>query len=238
MLHPFQRSRAASAIVLATFGCLSPLRAADAVVQKSPVTAQVTELAPLKTLVTSLGAAVADGHLYIYGGHLGSPHEYAAELQARQLLRLKLAKPTEWEIVGEGPPRTGLAMVAYGGRLYRVGGWEAKNAKGAEQDLHSTRDFARFDPKSGQWQELAPLPEARSSHDAALVGSRLFVVGGWDLAGEKGGQWHETAYVATWPRTIRSGSRSPSRRSIAAPSRPPVIRASCTSSAAWTTATT
>jgi N-acetylneuraminic acid mutarotase len=156
---------------------------------------KITELAPLKQPVTSLGAAVAGGYLWVYGGHLGTPHEYATELESGQLFRLNLAKPTEWEAVGEGPRRTGLAMVAYRDKLYRVGGWEAKNAKGAEQDLHSTRDFARYDPKSGKWQDLAPLPEGRSSHDAALIGSELFVVGGWELAGKGNSEWHETAYV-------------------------------------------
>jgi N-acetylneuraminic acid mutarotase len=173
--------------------------------------AKITELAPLKTPVTSFGAALAGGHLWIYGGHLGSPHEYAADWQSGQLARLDLARPAAWEIVGEGPRRTGLAMVGYQDRLYRVGGWEAKNAKGTEQDLHSTRDFARFDPKTGQWQELAPLPEGRSSHDAALVGSKLYVVGGWELSGKGSGDWHKTAYFCDLAQ------ENPAWKPIAAP---------------------
>ena len=114
---------------------------------------QIKELAPLPKPVTSFGAAVADGWLYVYGGHLGTPHEYSADLQGRDLLRLNLAKPDKWEVVAEGPRRTGLAMVAYAGKLYRIGGWEAKNAAGEKWELHSSRDFARFDPKSGQWQD-------------------------------------------------------------------------------------
>lgn len=156
---------------------------------------KVSELAPLTAPLTSFGAAVANGSLYVYGGHLGSPHEYSAELQANQLLRLNLARPDKWEVVAEGPRRTGLAMVAYQNKLYRIGGWEAKNKTGEKWELHSSTDFARFDEKTGRWQNLAPLPHGRSSHDAALIGSRLYVVGGWELKGRGEGTWHDTAYV-------------------------------------------
>jgi hypothetical protein len=54
-------------------------------------TLTITEQAPIEKPDTSFGAAVADGWLYAFGGHLGSAHNYSAELQARQLLRLNLA---------------------------------------------------------------------------------------------------------------------------------------------------
>jgi N-acetylneuraminic acid mutarotase len=126
---------------------------------------------------------------------MGTAHKYSADLQARELVRLNLAQPDKWEVVASGPPRTGLAMVAYGGKLYRIGGWEAKNAAGDKWDLYSSRDFSSFDPKTGEWRDLAPLPQGRSSHDAAMLGSQLYVIGGWELKGEGDGEWHETAYV-------------------------------------------
>lgn len=156
---------------------------------------KVSELAPLSAPVTSFGAAIADGHLYIYGGHLGTTHKYSSDQQAKKLLRLNLAKPGQWETVAEGPGRTGLAMVSYRNQIYRIGGWEAKNAAGEKQNLHSTRDFARFDAKTGAWQALAPLPSGRSSHDAAMLGSLLYIVGGWELKGDGDGDWHDTALV-------------------------------------------
>jgi len=84
-------------------------------------------------------------------------------------------------------------MVAYDGKAYRIGGFEARNKKGEPADLHSTRDVARFDPSTGRWEELPPLPQGRSSHDAVMVGSRLIVVGGWDLRGKEPSVWHDTA---------------------------------------------
>src|SRR5262245_37873411 len=98
---------------------------------------QVTELPPLEKPVTSFGAAVAGDYLYVYGGHLGSPHEYSAELQSRDLLRLHLKQPQKWERVGDVPRRTGLAMVAYGGKLYRICGWEARPGADGKSELFS-----------------------------------------------------------------------------------------------------
>lgn len=155
----------------------------------------MSELPALTAPVTSFGGAIIDKHLYVYGGQLGSAHKYSADTQSKALLRLNLAKPTAWEVVSEGPRRTGVAMVAYNGKLYRVGGWEARNSDADKWDLHSTKDFASFDPKSGTWTNLTPLPEGRSSHDAALLGSKLYVIGGWELSGKGDGDWHESAYV-------------------------------------------
>ncbi len=159
-------------------------------------TVSIQELAPHKLTITSFGAAIADGYLYTYGGHLGSPHNYSYEEQSGQLLRLNLAKPDSWEVVSAGPHRTGLGLVAYNGKLYRIGGWESKNKKGEEWNLFSQSDFARFDPKTGKWEDLAPLPSGRSSHDAALLGSKLYVVGGWNMQGPGEGEWHDEAFVA------------------------------------------
>ncbi len=155
----------------------------------------ITELPALKVGVTSIGAAIANGNLYLYGGQIGGAHNYSSDLQSGSLLRLNLAKPAAWEEVSQGPKRTGLAMVGYKGQLYRVGGWEARNANGEKARLFSSKDFSRFDPATGKWTELTPMPRGRSSHDAALIGDQLYVVGGWELSGEGDGDWHTTALV-------------------------------------------
>lgn len=145
--------------------------------------------------LTSFGAAVLDGKVYVYGGHTGSAHAYYKEGQSDEMFVLDLAKPDAWKVVGKVPRRQGLALVPHGGYLYRVGGFEARNAEGEDRDLASTADFARFDPKTGKWEKLANLPEPRSSHDAVVIGDKLYVAGGWAMAdGES--TWHETALVA------------------------------------------
>lgn len=143
---------------------------------------------------TSFGGAILGDSLYVYGGNYGSAHKYSNEDQSGDLWRLNLKQPKEWEQVLEGPKLQGLAMVPYKGQLYRVGGFTAMNKDGEDQDLRSQADFARFDPAKKTWETLPSLPEARSSHDAAIVGNTLYVVGGWNMeGGGRDTKWHDTA---------------------------------------------
>ncbi|GAB4154317.1 MAG: kelch repeat-containing protein [Planctomycetaceae bacterium] len=145
--------------------------------------------------VTSFGGAISNGYLYTYGGHLGKAHSYSISGQSNVLRRLNLKKPSKWEFVTTGPRMQGLAMVAYNGKLYRIGGFTAKNKAGEERDLWSRADVSCFDPKTRTWSPLPSLPQPRSSHDAAIIGSKVYVVGGWKLQGDDETQWHQTAWV-------------------------------------------
>jgi len=144
--------------------------------------------------VSSLGAAVISNDLYTYGGAKGAAHSYDNESQGNQLWKLNMSKPGGWESIAEGPRLQGLAMVAHDGKLYRVGGFTAKNNVGDDHELWSQSDFASFDPKTGQWTDLPALPEPRSSHDAAIIGDILYVVGGWSMQGPDNTTWHHTAW--------------------------------------------
>jgi hypothetical protein len=70
-----------------------------------------------------------------------------------------------------------------------------KNAEGEEQSLWSQDSFAMYDPAAKTWTDLPKLPEPRSSHDAAVLDGKLYVAGGWQLAGEGESRWHDTAWV-------------------------------------------
>lgn len=145
--------------------------------------------------LTSFGAAIVGDDLYVYGGHKGEAHSYSFEEQSGTLLHLNLASDGTWSEVSKGPRLQGLAMVAHGGKLYRVGGFSALNKEGEDRNLVSQDSAACFDPKTKTWKELPALPEPRSSHDAAVLGDKLYVAGGWALQGKKESQWHDTAYV-------------------------------------------
>ncbi len=144
--------------------------------------------------ITSFGAAVIGDWLYVYGGHFGRPHHYSNTSQSDQLSRLNLSKDSTWEVIATGPRLQGLAMVAHGGKLYRLGGFTAHNQEDDDHDLRSVADFARFHPESGRWESLPSLPEPRSSHDAVVIGDKLYLAGGWRLGGEDP-EWHQTAWV-------------------------------------------
>lgn len=151
------------------------------------------QLEPLPELVTSFGAAIVGQEIYTYGGHTGDAHEYSQSVQSNKLRRLDLTSG-KWSVLAEGPRLQGLALVAHQHRLYRLGGFSAKNAAGEEHDLWSQSGAAAFDLQANRWLELPPLPEPRSSFDAAVLDNTIYVVGGWKLAGEDENVWHETVW--------------------------------------------
>lgn len=138
---------------------------------------------PLPETVTSFGAVTADGWLYAFGGHKGERHEYSVEMVSGSFQRLKLKKGHAWEPLPAAAPGQGQPLVAHGGFIYRIGGMAARNPADAKQDLFSMSLVQRFDPNAGRWEDITPLPAVRSSHDAVVIGDKLYVAGGWQLAG-------------------------------------------------------
>lgn len=152
-------------------------------------------LAPLPEPVSSFGAAVADGWLYVYSGHSGGQHEHSIDNLSKHFCRIQLDGGQAWEELPMQTPLQGMPLVAHGGKVYRVGGLNARNKADDEEDLHSVNEFACFDPATKEWTALAPLPEGRSSHDAVVIGDKIYVVGGWTLAGNgDSGTWLDTAW--------------------------------------------
>lgn len=162
-------------------------------VPKPPGKIASTSIGELPEVITSFGAAIVKGSLYTYGGHNGDAHSYSQEEQSNVLRQFDL-KSHKWETLAEGPHLQGLALVGFEDKLVRVGGFTAKNKHGKDHDLWSQAAVAMFHPKTREWSELPPLPEPRSSHDAAVIGSTLFVAGGWNIPGDADKHWHTTAW--------------------------------------------
>ncbi|MFO0876413.1 MAG: kelch repeat-containing protein [Gemmataceae bacterium] len=137
--------------------------------------------APLPHKISSFGACVSDGYLYIYGGHTGRTHTYSTETTTDKFLRVALAG--KWEELPSGPAAQGTALVAYQNKIYRIGGMQPRNKPGEKADTHSLASCASYDPTARKWTALPDLPEPRSSHDAVVVGEKLYVFGGWTMRG-------------------------------------------------------
>jgi hypothetical protein len=159
----------------------------DADAQPSP--------APLPEPLASFGAAIVAKSLYVYGGHTGQEHEHTRDNVAGGFYSRLLDGSSGWRRLPSQGPRQGLALVGHGTSVVLIGGMAARNRPDEAADLHSTSSVARFDTQTQSWSVLPDLPQARSSHDAAIVGSRLYVVGGWTLSGSGEGQWLRDALV-------------------------------------------
>jgi N-acetylneuraminic acid mutarotase len=141
--------------------------------------------------ISSFGAAVIGDYVYVYGGHSGKAHNYSTETTRGEFCRIDLKKPEKWEELPGGPKLQGLALVAHAGKIYRIGGMQPQNAKSEKTDTKSLATCAAYDPESRKWTDIEPLPEARSSHDAIVVGDAIYVFGGWRLNGSSGkSEWY------------------------------------------------
>ena len=177
--------------------------------------------------VTSFGATYHKGKVYYYGGHFGQAHRYSTADQAKTLWELNL-KSSAWEKTGTGPRLQGLALVGYRNSLYRIGGFTAKNEPVEEHDLWSQNSFAKFNLRTKTWEDLADLPEGRSSFDATVTESgMLYIVGGWQMRGDSDPIWHQTAWrfdlkntrgtwsaIANFPYKRRAISIAPTKQGI------------------------
>lgn len=145
---------------------------------------QKAEYPKMPEAFSSFGAAVLGDHVYVYGGHIAPTHTYSTEAVTGKFRRLDLKNPGKgWEELPGGPGLQGLALVAHGSKLYRIGGMQPRNAPGEKADNISVATVAVFDPKARSWSPFIDLPAGRSSHDATVVGDTLVVVGGWHMKG-------------------------------------------------------
>jgi N-acetylneuraminic acid mutarotase len=163
-----------------------------------------TNFPPLPEGITSFGAAVDDGWLYVFGGYTGKRHDYCVEKVRGTFYRINLShdgRNQTWQELPSSEPAQGTAIVAYRNYIYRIGGMAAKNHEGQPQDLVSQNLFERYDIQQKIWTSLASLPEGRSTHDAIVLGGKLYVGGGWDLNGnpfdnDDAAKWHNTLLMA------------------------------------------
>ncbi len=147
------------------------------------------KLTPLPIPVSSLGAVACDGQIYVYGGHVAPVHTYSTEAVTGRFFRRPLAGEVAWEELPSGPGLQGMNIAAHGGRIYRVGGMDPRNKPGDPAENFSVATVCSYDPASRTWTDLPPLPEPRSSHDVAIIGNTLYVVGGWNMLGHEGEDW-------------------------------------------------
>ena len=153
-------------------------------------------LPSLAEAVSSFGAVVVDGWLYVYSGHIGEEHQHSAANLSSHFRRIKLDGGKEWQELPMQTHLQGMPLVGHGGKVYRIGGLNHRNATTDDKEnLHSTNEFAEYDPASSKWTALKPLPAGRSSHNAVVIGDKLYVVGGWNLEGKSPGTWQPDALV-------------------------------------------
>ncbi|KAA9007705.1 hypothetical protein F4V43_04285 [Paenibacillus spiritus] len=72
--------------------------------------------------------------------------------------------------------RAGAAMVEYGGKIYAFGG--VGNSDQAANGIKQKTTYV-YDPSSDLWSKKSDMPTARAAATAAVVGNKIYVIGGY-----------------------------------------------------------
>jgi len=133
-------------------------------------------------------AAAVDGRIYVIGGRVGGTASAATYQEHRDTSRVDIFDPAtgKWSRGTDAPTaRNSAASAVIDGRIYVVGGRQylaQPNGKAVNVNVAS---LEVFDPMTGLWSVMAPMPQAAGGLAAAAVDGKLYVVGGEQWAPTK-----------------------------------------------------
>jgi hypothetical protein len=141
------------------------------------VTASGTEnswetLAPMPTARALLAAAALNGKVYAIGGIARNGSESTDNIYLGTNEMYDPALNT-WATKSPMPtPRFGFGAVAYGGKIYCIGG----NMNDGLVHRLSTNEA--YDPATDSWTAKTPMPSQRARAAVACVNGKIYVIGG------------------------------------------------------------
>jgi len=138
---------------------------------------------PMPTPRNHAAAGVVGGKIYVIGGRLAS--SVITTGSNTDVVENYDPATDSWGAVGLRMPtaRSGMGWATYQGRIYVAGG--------EIYDAHMfavVRAVEAYDPAANQWSILPPMPTARHGVNVALIGNRLYVIGGHLQGAGTGGE--------------------------------------------------
>ncbi|XP_076026853.1 kelch-like protein 22 [Genypterus blacodes] len=138
----------------------------DSVERYDPHTNTWDFVAPLRREVYAHAGAVLDGKMYVTCGRRGSA--YLKETQCYD------PEAEGWTACAKGPvERAWHAMAAVNGRVYVIGG-----SNDQQQYRRDVLKLACFNPSTDTWSLMTPLPAGHGEPGVAVLGARIYVLGG------------------------------------------------------------
>ncbi len=146
---------------------------------------------------SSFGTVSHEGKIYMAGGHQGAEHTYPPESFTNDFHVFDIALK-EWKILAPRPHLAhGYQLAAHGDYIYAFGGF-------AYSSVHRPRwksldVIDRYSIKENKWETIGKLLTPRSSNAAITVGTRVYLVGGWNSTpkfdNDADGIFHKTIEV-------------------------------------------
>ena len=119
-------------------------------------------------------AGAVGGKIYVIGGRLAAPNIGGFVASNTDVVEEYDPAANTWRAMNKMPTaRSGHGWTTFNGRIYVAGG--------EMRDSHMDaifRDVEVFDPATGEWYRLPPMPTARHGVNLAAAGTRLHAIGG------------------------------------------------------------
>ncbi|XP_071482630.1 kelch-like protein 5 [Diadema antillarum] len=135
-----------------------------------PHSKQWSYVAPMSTPRSTVGVAVLDRKLYAVGGRDGSACLRSMEVYDPHTNRWSLCAPMSKR-------RGGLGVAVCNGCLYAIGGHDSPANQPSSKQFDCVE---RYDPRSDTWCLVSPMSLCRDAVGVAVLGDRVFAVGGYD----------------------------------------------------------
>lgn len=145
-----------------------------------------TELAPLPEARHHIALAAAGGKIYGIGGFSGAIPDWRAHVS----VFVYDAKANRWSTGPSLPQARAEGVVAtVGGKIYFIGGRIPTSPEAKHISEHADTDRAEaLDVRTGQWSRIADAPSARNSAAGAVIGGKIYVVGGRQMVAQADGR--------------------------------------------------
>lgn len=120
-------------------------------------------------------AVALGGNIYLLGGITGLEQLADGSLllePSDALLRFDPETGAYTELAPLPQPLNHIAVVAYRGDIYVVGGY------GETLDRDTRKRFYRYDVSANRWSRLADMPAPRAAAAAGVIGGKLIIAGG------------------------------------------------------------
>lgn len=168
---------------LASLSQSVPHRSLDVNEVYDPANNRWETLSPMPTARNHAAAGVVNGKVYVIGGRLGA----ASVLAGSNADVVEVFDPAanSWGAAGLRMPtaRSGMGWATFNNRVYVAGG------EVLDSHMFATvRAVEAYDPAANQWSALPVMPNARHGVSVAVVGNRLYVIGGHVQGGTLGGE--------------------------------------------------
>jgi len=142
---------------------------------------------------SSFGSIYHQGRIYVAGGHQGAEHTYPPESFTGRMTYFDIKQSKWFDVAPRLNPCHGFQLAAKGNYLYAFGGF-AYGAKYLPK-WKTLSVVERYNIKTNTWKEIGHMPRKRSSNIVSQIGSKVYLIGGWDstpkFVGDKNGTFHD-----------------------------------------------